>query len=138
MTTSKSKVIFIPVQDNNAKRQALIIMAQRFFTNKMRLLFSVANDEVARYVDELLWKSPPESFLPHSVIMRPHPEPIAITTLLENLNAATVLFNLRPEANPLVSQFAFTYDLFDTTHPDKLAQSQLRKESYLQEGHLVS
>ncbi|MBA3602451.1 MAG: DNA polymerase III subunit chi [Parachlamydiaceae bacterium] len=136
MTTPK--VIFIPVKDSNAKRQALVIMAQRFFSNKMRVLFSVANDEVARYVDELLWKSPSESFLPHAIIMRPSPEPIGITTLLENLNEATVLFNLRPEANPLALQFAFTYDLFDTTQPDKLALSQRRKEAYVQQGFLVS
>ncbi len=135
MTTSK--VIFIPVQDANVKRQALVVMAQRFFTNKMRLLFSVANDEVARFVDELLWKSPPESFLPHAVITSPSSEIIAITTLLENLNEATVLFNLRSEANPLASKFAFTYDLYDSTHPDKLALSQRRKEVYLEQGFIV-
>lgn len=136
MTTSK--VIFIPVQDANSKRQALVVMAQRSFANMMRLLFSVANDEVARYVDELLWKSPPESFLPHAIIMRPSSEPIGITTLLENLNEASVLFNLRSEANPMASQFAFTYDFFDSTDPDKLALSQRRKEVYLEKGFIIN
>jgi DNA polymerase IIIc chi subunit len=136
MTTSK--VIFIPVQDTNPKLQPLVIIPQRCFANKTRLLFSVENDEVARYIDELLWKSPPESFLPHAVIKYPSSEPIAITTLLENLNEAVVLFNLRSEANPLAAKCAFTYDLFDSTHSDKLVLSQRRKEAYLEQGFIVS
>ncbi len=132
------KVIFIPVQNADAKRQALVVVSQRLFSTKTRLLFSVANDEVARYVDELLWKFPPESFLPHAIAQNSSSESIAITTLLKNVNQASVLFNLRPEANPLASQFAVTYELLDSSHPDKLAQSQQRKDAYLKQDLLCS
>lgn len=133
-STPSPKVIFIPVNDSHAKRQALVVVAQRLFSAGARLLFSVANEEVASYVDELLWKFPPESFLPHTIARRETSEAITITTLMENVNQASVLFNLRSEANPLAMQFAITYDLLDSTHPDKLAQSQFRKETYLQQG----
>lgn len=135
---TNSKVIFIPVKDNQAKCQALVVIAQRYFSTGTRLIFSVASDEIASYVDQLLWKFPTESFLPHAILSHSSAELIVITTLLENLNQAPVLFNLRPEANPLAVQLAITYEFMDYSHPEKLEQSNRRREIYLQQGLQVS
>jgi DNA polymerase IIIc chi subunit len=135
---TSSKVIFIPIKDNAAKLQAITTLAYRYFTGGTRMLFCVASDEAARYVDELLWKLPPESFLPHAILTQPSSEAIGITTGLVNLNEATVLFNLRPEANPLANAFSVTYEYLDETHPDKLKQSLERKNAYLKQGLEVS
>jgi DNA polymerase IIIc chi subunit len=128
------KVIFISVKDNHAKVQAILRIAHHYFSQGIRLLFSVASDETARYLDELLWKSPPESFLPHAILSQPALEPIAITTSEKNVNQAPILFNLCPEANHLAQSCKVTYEYFDETHASKLEQSIKRKEIYTLQG----
>lgn len=128
------KILFLLVKSPQAKLQTLANVANHCFASKARLLFSVATDEAALYLDELLWKFSPESFLPHAIITKPSTELIAISVGLQNFNQASILFNLRPEPHPLVTSFPFIYELFDETHPNKRAQSELRKEAYLQQG----
>lgn len=133
-----SKVIFIPVKDSRTKLHAITRLAQYYFINKIRMLFCVASNEAAHYLDDLLWKLPPESFLPHLILTHPSSESIAITTTLINVNQASIIFNLRPEANPLAATCHITYDYFDETHPTKLEQSIIRKEVYTQRGLKIS
>lgn len=132
------KVIFFPVKDTSTKLQAIVGVATHCFYAKTRLLFSVATYEAARYVDELLWKFPSESFLPHAILSRPSIELIGITMMPQNLNQAAVLFNLCPEASPLVASVSIIYDFIDETHPSKLEQALKRKEFYLRQGFTLS
>lgn len=129
-----SNILFLTVKSQSAKLQALISVARHCFSSKTPVIYSVASEEAAVYLDELLWKFPSESFLPHAIITKPARELIAITTGLENFNQASVLFNLRPESHPCVTAFPFVYELFDETHPIKFAQAEARKEAYLQQG----
>lgn len=132
------KILFLSVKSLPAKLQTLTTVANHCFASKARLLFSVASEEAALYIDELLWKHPPESFLPHAIISKPSTELIAISTGLHNFNQASILFNLRPDPHPLVTSFPFIYELFDETHLSKLAQSEYRKEAYLKLGLQVN
>lgn len=121
---------FLEVSDNQTKTRLLCETIQNQYQLGHSVLVTVANDEAARYVDELLWRFPKESFLPHQIIQKAAPQKIAITTKLENLNKATVLFNLCPAASPICGQFEDVYEFFDKTHPDKERQSEEKREAY--------
>jgi DNA polymerase IIIc chi subunit len=135
---STPKILFISVKSLPMKLQTLTGVASHCFASKARLLFSVTSEEAACYLDELLWKLPPESFLPHEILTKPSNELIAITTGLNNFNQASILFNLRPDPHPLATSFPFIYELLDETQPGKLAQSEARKQAYLEQGFQVN
>lgn len=138
MDITKPKILFLSVKSLPIKLQTLANVTNHCFVSKVRLLISVSTDEAATYLDELLWKLPPESFIPHAILTKPSTELIAITTELHNFNQASILFNLRPEPHPLANTFPFIYELYDETHPNKLSQSESRKAAYLQQGFQVN
>lgn len=116
------------------KLQTLASVANHCFSSRTCLLFSVSSEAAAQYLDDLLWKFPPESFLPHSIVSGPSSETIGITLGLENFNQASVLFNLRSETHPKATSFSFIYEFYDETDPNKKIQSEHRKLMYLQQG----
>lgn len=136
--SEKPKIIFLKVTDNASKMTCLCETAQTHFQQGHKVLFSVPSAEAARFLDQLLWKSPQESFLPHSVANSPSKDFIAITSSQENVNNATVLFNLHPNVNPIYTQFKTVYELFDETLQDKLLLSQQRQAAYREAGFDIS
>lgn len=128
------KVIFIPVSTNKAKLQVITATAQQHFLARIPLTFYVANSEAAHYIDNLLWKSPPDSFIPHS-IDGTHPfEWIHITTQLSLPSSTRHLFNLSPQIEDSFKYFEIIYDFNDSTDPVKSELSKKRKENYLHRG----
>lgn len=130
-------IVFLRVADNGAKTARICNIVQQHFEHGDRVLIAVANDEVAGYVDQLLWRLPEESFLPHQIIRGHSDEKIAITTSKENYNKAKVLLNLCPDATPISNQFEIVYELLDETHPDKLRLSHQRQKDYQAKGHPI-
>lgn len=121
---------FIEVKDNQTKMRRLCEVIQHHYQMGDAVLITVANDEVGRYVDELLWRNPKESFLPHMLAQKKVAARVVITQMQENLNQAKVLFNLCKDASPIWRQFQTVYELFDETSPEKKAQSEARKAAY--------
>jgi DNA polymerase-3 subunit chi len=130
-----TKVIFIKVTTPLVKQRKLCDVIQHHFENGENILITVPNAEAARYVDELLWRLPEESILPHHIAEVPLEEPIVITTRSENLNEATVVFNLRSDASSLCGQIATIYELMDETHPDRQSSSLGRFTAYQKLGY---
>ncbi len=95
-----------------------------------RILITVSGHEAASYIDDLLWRYPEDSLLPHRIINTPSNERVAITLARDNLNNATVLFNLLPEAYPQFEQFVTIYEFYDETHPSKAELSKQRLTAY--------
>lgn len=124
------RVIFIPVKDNSSKLNAICQTVQNHFDRKNAVLITVPNNEAAEYVDQLLWRMPEESFLPHQIAVNATKELIAITTIGANINGARILFNLCPQAIPFFQEFEAIYELDDATHPNKAMLSQQRKAFY--------
>jgi DNA polymerase III subunit chi len=131
------RVIFISVKDNNSKLNVICQTVQNLFIQKKAVLILVPNEEAASYVDQLLWRLPEESFLPHRIAFNPTNEPVVITTKAENMNQAHVLFNLCPNASPIYRDFETIYELDDRTHPTKEQLSQQRKAFYASNNCLV-
>jgi DNA polymerase-3 subunit chi len=126
------------VRDNSAKIQLICTKAQEAVKYEKRLLIAVPNLQAAQYIDALLWRTPPESFIPHIISDTPITEWIAITMQEQcNVNQATRLFNLCPSPSALYQQVEEVYDLFDETHPQKTELSQQRLRHYQAKGLLT-
>ncbi len=94
------------------------------------MLITVSGHEAAKYIDDLLWRMPEESFLPHSIIDSPSNEHIAITLSHENLNNASILFNLQTAPFAMFEQFSTLYEFYDESQPAKAELSQQRMKAY--------
>lgn len=126
------------MRDNSAKIHLICAKAQEAFKLEKRLLIAVPNLQAAQYIDALLWRTPPESFIPHIISDTPVAEWIAITMQEQhNINQAPCLFNLCPLPSTLYQQVEEVYDLFDETHPQKTESSQQRLHFYQAKGLLV-
>lgn len=124
-------VTFFRVKEAKSKISVICQKIEEAFKKKKRLLIAVPNDEVAQYIDLLLWRLPEESFIPHVISSQTSKEWITITVQpTQNVNQASQLFNLCPDVNPIYEQFERVYELFDETHPQKTALSQERFSKY--------
>lgn len=107
-----------------------------FFSGK-KIFISVENATAAEYVDQLLWRLPEESFIPHLITNQASKSPVVISSELRNLNDAYALIHLRPTASPIISQFSAIYDLEDHSSPHKQQRSQERLKAYQEIGFEV-
>jgi DNA polymerase-3 subunit chi len=123
-------VRFLKVFSQADKMQAICTMAQRCFDEEKSILFFTASEEAAAYADLLLWRFPPESFLPHIRSESATQETIVITTAAQNINQAKILFNLSPLPAPHWELFPLIYELYDTSHSDKVNAAQQKMSFY--------
>lgn len=138
MSRQAPKLHFFRVKDNQAKVGLICDIVQRTSQKNKKLLLHVPNLEAARYIDDLLWNISDVSFIPHAIIQVPSKEWIGITTeLSQNLNQAPCLLNLCPQICSIPDQFEEIFELFDETHPQKAASSQLKLDSYRMKGFTV-
>lgn len=127
----KPRVIFVTVRDNAAKLNAICQQVERSFDRKEPILIAVPNTEAANYVDQLLWKMPEESFLPHQIALSQTNELVAITMGSENVNRARILLNLCSNVSPIFHEFEMIYEFYDETQPAKADSSLQRKNFYM-------
>lgn len=138
MTTAKlTKVCFIRVTDNASKLQKLCTVIHDHFVRKDRVLIVVPSVEVAKYIDQLLWRMPEESFVPHAIANGPSRELVAITTSLSNVNGASTLVNLLPNIHPNTGPVEVIYELLDMTSKEKEGISRGKQDAYRSAGHVV-
>lgn len=135
--TQSPTIIFLKVADNQSKMALICDTVHKHFLAGEVVLLTVPNGDAANYLDQLLWKFPAESFLPHSVSEKASNDPVVITTGKSNPNNAVVLFNLLPDVNPGYNTFKVVYELFDETHPEKLRLSQQRQQIYASNGKQI-
>ncbi|HEV8051477.1 MAG TPA: DNA polymerase III subunit chi [Parachlamydiaceae bacterium] len=138
MTTTKlTRVCFIRVTDNASKLQKLCAMIHDHFIKKDKVLIVVPSTEAAKYIDQLLWRMPEESFVPHAIASGATKEQIAITTNLTNLNSASVLVNLLSNIHPNPGPVDLIYELLDLTSKEKEEISRKKQDNYRNAGHVV-
>ena len=134
MTPSEVKIFFLKVEDNESKLGKICSTVKHHFNQRDRILITASDETAATYIDQLLWRVPPESFIPHTIASQPINEAIVITTGLRNLNRATILINLCPNASPIIHDFQTVYELMDMTAPAKTTLSKQRYKTYEQAG----
>lgn len=138
MTTAKlTRVCFIRVTDNTSKLQKLCAVIHDHFIKKEKVLIVVPSAEAAKYIDQLLWRMPEESFVPHVIANGTTNEQIAITTSFSNLNGALTLVNLLPNICTSLGSIDMIYELLDLTSKEKEEISRRKQEAYKNTGHVV-
>jgi len=131
MDKTLSKVVFLYVKDNSSKIKTLTQSTTQLFSQKKRLLILTPSPESLHYIDDLLWKYPKDSFLPHSIVDTESTALIALSDRADkNWNQATHLFNLNPAIPPLAFTFECIYEFFDQTSPEKQRYSEAKMEQY--------
>lgn len=130
-------VCFLRVVDNTSKLQSLCSVVHRHYLMKKNTLIAVPSPEVAQYIDQLLWRMPEDSFIPHAIVQGTTREKIAITTSAANVNQASVLINLLPEIHSNPGPVSTIYELLDLTSKEKEAISRKKQDAYRAAGHTV-
>lgn len=131
------RICFLAVKDNQTKLQKLCEIVHNHFIKKDRILVVVPSNEAAIYIDQLLWKMPEESFIPHSIANAATKECVTITTSPNNVNQANTLINLLPTLHPNPGPVDVIYELLDLTSKDKEDISRKKQATYQQAGHQV-
>lgn len=135
---SETEVIFLRVKDNGAKRTAICQTIVQQFEEGRRVLVAAPNEKVAKYIDQLLWSYPPESFIPHLMAGSACNVPVVIARGTQNLNKAKVVLNLCPQPSPLSNEVETVYELLDETDPGKKAVALQKQQAYQAQGFQVS
>jgi len=128
-----TRIVFFQVADSKTKLDRIVETSRAHFQAKDRFLLFVEDDKALQFADELLWKHPDTSFLPHIAADQSCAERIAITKSKSNVNQAHFAFNLC--STPLLLPgFKIVYDFEDLTSPSKRNLSTLRYQAYKQAG----
>ena len=89
---------------------------------------------VAQYIDDLLWKHPPDCFLPHG--QDETFEKILIGIEEKKSEFFEYILNLTEQ--PLINQKCCIYELWDETHPSKRELSEKKLLQYQAKGFEIS
>jgi DNA polymerase IIIc chi subunit len=134
MTT---RVVFFQVRNPSTKLAILAETAQSHFEKGENFLIFAEDDKAMSFVDDLLWKLPATSFLPHSKAEEATNERVAIAKVKKNLNNARYVFNLCSTPLLIDASIKIIYDFEDLTSPAKQTFSSLRYDAYKQAHFLI-
>jgi DNA polymerase-3 subunit chi len=137
MTTSSTRVIFFQVKDNLSKLKKISEISNLHFERREHFLILVDDTKALQFVDELLWKLPDSSFLPHIATDEPTQEKIAIAKVKKNINNSRFVFNLCPTPLLIESPFKIIYEFEDLAAPNKKSLSAQKFDSYRKLGYLI-
>lgn len=130
----KKAVCFLKVQTVQEKLALICSTVAHHFHRGERWMLFADGARALEYLNELLWRFPADSFLPHSVADQEVDERIVLTNGRRNLNRATLAFSFLNE--PLIEPLGFEtiFELEDLTAPEKQSASLQRREIYLCNG----
>ncbi len=132
-----NKVIFFQIKDIRSKLIKIIQASIYHFEQKEKLLIKVQDEASLRFVDNLLWKEPSYSFLPHVISDIEIDDYIVITKSDKNVNKASHMFNLCSDIFDVDKSFKIIYDFEDYTSAIKQAFSKKRYEVYKQQDFFI-
>ena len=132
------RVTFFQLSDKQQKRNKIIEMAHEHFERKESLLIRLPHKQALKYVDLLLWRLPPDSFLPHSIRDEKSQDLIALTTSEENPNGAHNILNLC--LKPVINTHGFftrIYEIDDLSNSHKNHLTQEHYKDYKERGYTI-
>jgi DNA polymerase III subunit chi len=132
-----SRVIFFQVNESSSKLKKIIETAHFHFGKKEPFLIMVEDEKSQNFVDELLWKQPNTSFLPHLATDLQTTDLIAITKVKNNVNSAIAAFNLCPTSLLIAGPFRIIYEFEDLSTPSKKNLSSQRFDAYKHAGFFI-
>lgn len=127
---TKPEVVFLNASDANTKLRRIVKTVQEHFFAGEKVLILVPNQPSEEYIDQLLWRMPEDSFIPHTIAKTTSDEHVVITSESLNFNQARVVINLKPEACEIVDGIVKIYEFMDESTPHKAEQSRKKVEWY--------
>lgn len=131
------RVIFFQVKTPKEKIDRLIETVTSHFEKGENSILFVEDEKAQHYVDDLLWKMPNFSFLPHAISDFATKEKTVITRSKTNINEAKYAFNLCSTPLLIDSPFKIIYEYEDLTSPGKQQASQNRFDAYKKASFLI-
>lgn len=132
-----TRVIFFQVRNTAAKLQVIHEITTEHFNKKEHFIILVEDEKALDFVNELLWKTPETSFLPHVASDIATKDYVAITKTKNNVNQARVAFNLCSTPLLIDSPFRIIYEFEDLSNPNKNNLSSLRFNAYKAAHYLI-
>lgn len=114
----KAKVIFLEVKKNQEKLLKILSIAKYHLETKKKILFFVSDEKSEKFIDELLWKEPIFSFIPHSI-----DEKDIIVISQKKIKKAHYIFNLTQEPLEDIPLFGI-YEFDDTMDKERMRISK--------------
>ena len=130
-------IVFFHVRKSQEKLQKIAEIAKEHFIKREKLLIIASDQKALEFVDDLLWRIPKTSFLPHVIADAPTEDPIVLTKRRENLNQARFLFNLCPTPLLFEDPFKKIYEFEDLSTQTKEILSKRRFAAYRQAGYHI-
>lgn len=137
MLIATPDIHFLKVATVSGKLHAVCAISKEQFLKKQRLLIAVPDEISCTYIDQLLWRIPEESFLPHAVLQTDNDSLVCITMSSGNLNKAHTLLNLCPFASPIAAEFKLIFELLDETDAEKKRAAQAKYKAYQDAGYSI-
>lgn len=133
------RVLFFEVKTPGEKVRKIPEIAAEFFTKNEKLLIYSPESNILQYIDDLLWKSPEESFLPHQITSTKCQDMIILTDQISNPNEANSIFNLSKDAllSPM-EHISKIYEFDDHSDPQKKELSEKRYAAYRKAGFAIT
>lgn len=132
-----TRVVLFQVKTPQEKLLTLAKTAALHFEKKEKLWILTEDEKTQVFVDELLWKLPASSFLPHCASDEPSSELISISKIKNNINQAHYTFNLCPTPLLIEGPFKIIYDFEDLSSPSRQNLSSIRFDAYKQRRFLI-
>lgn len=132
-----NRVIFFQVRDAASKINWICQTARSHFEKREPFIIFVEDLKAQEFVDEILWKIPETSFLPHTICDEETKDFIAITKTKSNVNQARIAFNLCSTPLLIDSPFRIIYDFEDLSNPHKNKLSSFRFDAYKSAHFLI-
>lgn len=129
-TQTKPEVVFLNASDANTKLRRIVKTVQEHFFAGDKVLILVPNQPSEEYIDQLLWRMPEDSFIPHVIANTTTDERVVITSEPCNFNQARIIINLKPEACEITEGIVKLYEFMDESTPQKAEQSRKKVEWY--------
>lgn len=137
MSQHPTQIVFFSVQDTQDKLAKLCAIAKGHFEKNDPLLVMTADEKARNFVDELMWRVPADSFLPHTASDMPCRDLIAITSSRQNTNQARTIFNLTPEPLFFEELGLTIYEFEEHISEQRRKSSEARYRAYRDRGYSI-
>jgi len=131
------KVVFFSIKLDHTKLIKIIQTVHHHFSKKEPLQMVAHDQKSIKFVDDLLWKHPKESFLPHIVTEVSVKDLIVITTKKQSLNGSFHFFNLLPTPLEIMDEATIIYDFDDSTTKEKKKISLAKYHFYKEKNYRI-
>jgi DNA polymerase-3 subunit chi len=115
-------------------------LLEKAWEAKNRVLVYASTCDLVKQYNDLLWTYSKEAFLPHGSDIDDYPElqPIYLTSKIDNINKANLLFIVDGVIPGNFYQFERILDIFEYNNDSSLKSARKRYNHYQREGGKVS